>query len=884
VFLWEVKGMRKRVRVSIEGMHCPSCARVIQEALRDLPGVSEVQVDFAGKRGMVVFDPQVVSLKKILDSVRELGYGALVEEEEKEEEGEGEASSSGEDGGLREGDGAPSRQVVLSISGMHCTACATLIERVLKKSPGVREARVNFAAERAQVVFDPQLTSVEQLLEVIRRAGYGASPEKDLIEESRKQEKAVRSLQRRFFLSLLLSLPLAYFMVLDFSPYLPGSAVLHPWMGLIALGFATPVQFLFGMPFYRGMWSSLRLRSFNMDSLIAIGTSVAYFYSLGNYLAHVLHRGFLLGMGGMENPHLYFEVSAFLITFVLLGKWLEGKTRSKTSEAVRKLLSLQARTARVKRGDTFEDVPLEEVREGDVILVRPGEKIPVDGRVVRGYSAVDESLITGESLPVEKKPGDLVIGATINKTGSFELVATRVGKDTVLARITHLVAEAQNSKAPIQDLADRIAAVFVPVVLSVALVTFLVWYFLLGASLSFSLLAMVSVIVIACPCALGLATPTALMVGTGKGAEYGILIKGGEVLEKVGDIDLVVFDKTGTLTQGKPRVTEVVGLRRPEKEVLRIAATLEQSSEHPLAEAILEKAREEGVVLGEAEGFRAFPGKGIVGRIDREEYYLGSASFIAESTKGAFQEEIVRRFEEEGKTVVLLSNAREVLGLLAVADTLKTGAREAVQKLKNLGLLVYMVTGDNPRVARAIAREVGIAEDHVIAGVLPEDKAREVQKLQRNGHKVAFVGDGVNDAPALAVADLGIAVGQGADVALETGEIVLVRGDPQDVVIALELSRKTMGKIRQNLFFALFYNLLGIPIAAQVFSGFGLSLRPELAGLAMALSSVSVVTNSLLLRGFRPGKRDVFSQLAPVLMAAFFVFLFLSFARLSVTM
>ncbi|WP_427366437.1 heavy metal translocating P-type ATPase [Candidatus Caldatribacterium saccharofermentans] len=873
--------MKKRVRVSIEGIHCPSCARVIQEELRGLPGVYGAQVDFAEKRGTITFDPQTVPLQKLLDTVGELGYSAFVEEEEEEEE---EERSSKEDGGFRESGGASSQQVILSISGMHCAACATLIERALKKSPGVREARVNFAAERAQVVFDPQLTSVEQLLEVIRRAGYGASPEKDLGEESRKQEKTVQSFQRRFLWSLLLSLPLAYFMVLDFFPHLPGSAVLPPWIGLLSLILATPVQFLFGMPFYRGMWSSLRLRSFNMDSLIATGTSVAYFYSLGNYLTHAFRHGSLLWVEGTETPHLYFEVSAFLITFVLLGKWLEGKTKSKTSEAVRKLLSLQARTARVKRGDTFEDVPLEEVREGDVILVRPGEKIPVDGRVIRGYSAVDESLLTGESLPVEKKPGDPVIGATINRTGSFEFVATRVGKDTVLARIARLVAEAQNSKAPIQDLADRIAAVFVPAVFSVALATFLVWYFLLGASLSFSLLAMVSVIVIACPCALGLATPTALMVGTGKGAEYGILIKGGEVLEKVKDIDLVVFDKTGTLTQGKPRVTEVVGLRRPEKEVLRIAATLEQSSEHPLAEAILERAKEEGIVPEKAEDFQAFPGKGVVGRIGQEEYYLGNASFVAENTKGELEGEMVRRFEEEGKTVVLLSNAREVLGLLAVADTLKAGAREAVQKLKNLGLLVYMVTGDNPRVARAIAREVGIEDEHVIAGILPEDKAREVQKLQKSGHKVAFVGDGVNDAPALAVADLGIAMGQGADVALETGEIVLVRGDPQDVVTALELSRKTMGKIRQNLFFALFYNLLGIPIAARVFSGFGLSLKPELAGLAMALSSVSVVTNSLLLRGFRPGKRDIFSQVAPILMAAFFVFLFFSFARLSAAM
>ena len=872
--------MKKDVQIRIEGMHCQSCARLIREELRDIPGVHSVEVDFEKKKGNVIFDPQVVSLQKLIDTVEQLGYRAFGEEEDEEE---GEVSS--EEGVIpSENQGVFSKKVALSVSGMHCTACAVLIEKALKKSPGVREARVNFAAEKAQVIFDPRLTDVDRLVEVVRQVGYDASLEKEPMEESQKQEKAIRSLRRRFLWSLLLSLPLAYFMVLDFFPRFPGGTVLPPWMGLLSLFLATPIQFFFGTPFYKGMWSNLRLRSFNMDSLIAIGTSVAYFYSLGNYLSYVLHYGSLSGVGGTKIPHLYFEVSAFLITFVLLGKWLEGKTKGRTSEAVRKLLGLQAKTARVRRGGSFEDVPLEAVREGNVILVRPGEKIPVDGKVVRGYSAVDESLLTGESLPVEKKPGDVVVGATINKTGSFEFVATRVGKDTVLARIAQLVAETQNSKAPIQDLADRIAAVFVPVVLSVALLTFLVWYFLLGASLSFALLSMVSVIVIACPCALGLATPTALMVGTGKGAEYGVLIKGGEVLEKVKDIGLVVFDKTGTLTQGKPRVTEVVGVKRSEKEILRIAATLEKSSEHPLAEAILERAKGEGIALGEVEDFQAFPGRGIRGRIGQEEYYLGNVPFVTETLGGKFQEEMVQKFEEEGKTVVLVATSREVLGFLAVADTLKAGAREAVRRLRGMGLEVYMITGDNQRVAQAIAREVGIEREKVIAGVLPEEKAGEVQKIQESGRKVAFVGDGVNDAPALAQADLGIAVGQGADVALETGDIVLAKGDPQDVVTALELSRKTMGKIRQNLFFALFYNLLGIPIAARVFSGLGLSLKPELAGLTMALSSVSVVTNSLLLRSFRPGKRDILSHFAPIFMVALFVFLFVSFARFSVTM
>lgn len=873
-----VRKMRKQARLAIEGMHCPSCARVIQEELRELAGVHAVQVDFGKKRGRVVFDPQFVSSQKLVATIEKLGYRAFVEEEQGEKD---DTSSSEDDEDVSVGHGSSVRKITLAISGMHCTACALLIEKALKKSPGVREAQVNFAAAKAQVVFDPWITSVDELIAVVREAGYEASPSVEPAEESKKQKEALRVLKKRFLGSLLLSLPMGYFMVLDFWPGFPGGAVVHPWMGLISFVLTTPIQFFLGMPFYRGMWSNLRLRSFNMDSLIAIGTSVAYFYSLGNYFSYVFSHGSLRVIGGTEAPHLYFETSAFLITFVLLGKWLEGKTRGKTSEAVRKLLGLQAKTARVKRGETFVDVPLEEVREGDIILVRPGEKIPVDGKVIKGYSAVDESLVTGESLPVEKKPGDLVIGSTINRTGSFEFVAMRVGKDTVLARIAQLVAEAQSSRAPIQALADRISSVFVPLILSVAFLTFFVWYFFLGASLSFSLLRLVSVIVIACPCALGLATPTAIMVGTGKGAEYGVLIKGGDVLEKVKDIKDIVFDKTGTITYGKPRVTDVVGIARPEREVLRLAATLESTSEHPLAEAIMAKAREESLVLEAVDDFQAFPGRGITGRIGNEEYYLGKASFIAEHRAAALPEAMIEKLEEEGKTVVILATSQEILGFLAITDTIKETSREAIKKLQGLGLTVHMMTGDNLRVAQAVAREVGIDSANVIAEVLPEGKAGAVQALQNGGQKVAFVGDGINDAPALAVADLGIAVGQGADVALEAGEIILAKGDPRDVVTALELSRTTLGKIKQNFFFALFYNLLGIPIAAGVFSGLGLALKPELAGLAMALSSVSVVANSLLLRNFRPGKRDMLSQLAPVLMAAFFVFLFVSFARLS---
>lgn len=874
--------MKKEIRIRIEGMHCPSCAKVIQSELREISGVQEVQVDFGSKGGRIVFDPKLVSPQKLVETIEQLGYRAVVEESDEQKE---ENVSEEEEGFQVDHGFSASRRVTLSVSGMHCSACAILIEKALKEIPGVKEAQVNFAAEKAQVVFDSQITSVDRLIERIREAGYEASFSEKVGEEIQRYDKTLRLLKNRFIWSLFLSLPMAYFMVLDFLPQFPGGAILPPWVGLLSFLFTTPVQFFFGAPFYRGMWSNLRLKSFNMDSLIAIGTSVAYFYSLYNYLFYVFsHRSFL-GVGGTKVPHLYFETSAFLIAFVLLGKWLEGKTKGKTSEAVRKLLGLQAKTARIRRGDVFEDIPLEEVREGDVILVRPGEKIPVDGKVIQGYSAVDESLVTGESLPVEKKPGDSVIGSTINKTGSFEFVATRVGKDTVLARIVQLVAEAQNSKAPIQALADRIAGIFVPLVLSIALLTFFVWYFFLGSSLSFALLSMVSVVVIACPCALGLATPTALMVGTGKGAEYGILIKGGEVLERVKDIDRVIFDKTGTLTHGKPRVTEVIGIKIPEREMLQIAATLEKSSEHPLAEAIVDKAKKENVLLGDVEDFLALPGRGITGKVGDRRYYLGNPTFIVETLQRELPEtEIIETLEEEGKTVVVLSTPEEVLGLLAIADTVKDTAQEAVRRLRGMGLEVSMLTGDNRRTALAIARMVGIDEKDVVAEVLPDEKAGLVQKIQKSGQKVAFVGDGVNDAPAMALADLGIAMGGGADVALETGEIILTKGDPQDVAVALDLSLKTLGKIRQNFFFALFYNLLGIPIASRAFSGFGLSLKPELAGLAMALSSVSVVVNSLLLRNFRPGKRNFLSQLAPVFMVILFVFLFFSFARFSTTM
>jgi Cu+-exporting ATPase len=673
-----------------------------------------------------------------------------------------------------------------------------------------------------------------------------------------------------------------YFMLFDFFSWIPGRAVLLPFVGIISLILTTPVQFIIGRGFYKGAWAALRMKTFNMDSLIAIGTSVAYFYSLVNYAVYYLDTKSLIGIGGEKIPELYFETAAFLITFVILGKWLEAQAKGRTSDAIKKLMGLQAKTARVLRNGQTLDVSIDQVIQNDIIMVRPGEKVPVDGVIVKGSSAVDESMITGESIPVEKQVNDTVVGGTMNKIGSFEFKATRVGSETTLSRIIRLVEEAQGSKAPIQDFADKISAYFVPTVISIAIVTFLVWFFILGSTVSFALMAFTAVIVIACPCALGLATPTAIMVGTGKGAEYGMLIKGGEPLEGACKINIIVFDKTGTLTKGKPEVTDTISLKElDEDEVLSIAASLEKQSEHPLAEAIYQYADEEDIALNTIEEFKAIPGHGVQGNLNNDTYFFGNRKLIKDIV-GLPVERIDRkmsRLEEQGKTVMILSNKKDILGLVGVADTVKETSKEAVEKLKKLGIDVYMITGDNERTAKAIALQVGIT--NVLAEVLPEDKAKNVKKLQDMGKKVAMVGDGINDAPALAQADLGIAMGSGTDVAMEAGGIVIIKNDLRDVANAIDLSKTTMNKIKQNMFFALFYNVMGIPVAARVFAGLGLVLKPELAGLAMALSSISVVTNSLLLRGYKPGKKNYLSAIAPFVMVLLFSFMFFEFAKFS---
>ena len=983
--------MQKTLQFTITGMHCASCEQLITANVGDLPGVSQVKVNYAEGKADITADTSIVTTDTIVETIKKLGYQATLINKPKTDPSPATApdittktttipagnpltvkvESSIEAAGIvKEGDNGrpyfegkitsnktaefsipegkstikpfmdqllnsvklselfttltaqpqpslnspsqtvttttpitdpskntvsdknPTKRTMLSLTGMHCASCAGIIERSIKKVPGVQQANVSFAAEKATVTYDENAATTEQLINAVKKAGYKATlvNSQDTEFESRKRAQEISSYWKKFVVSLIFSLPMLYFMLLDFFPASGWSAVLggkflSPYFGITSLILTIPVQFIIGAGFYKGMWSSLRMKTFNMDSLIAIGTSTAFFYSLANFIIFSVNNKTVLGLAGAKIPELYFETAAFLITFVVIGKWLEAKAKGKTSAAIKKLMGLQAKTARVIRAGITQDIPIDQVISGDVVVVRPGEKVPVDGEIIKGSSAIDESMITGESLPVEKQVGDNVIGATINKTGSFEFKATKVGAETTLAHIIRLIEEAQGSKAPIQNFADRISAWFVPIVLITAVLTFLVWFFILGADLSFSLMAFTAVIVIACPCALGLATPTAIMVGTGKGAEYGVLIKGGEPLEAAQKIDTIVFDKTGTLTKGKPEVTDIVtAATLDEDEVLQIAAGLEKSSEHPLAEAIYNYANEESVGLDEVTDFKAIPGHGVQGSINGTLYYFGNRRLMTEIINLNISkiERKMKRLEEQGKTAMILANPQEILGVVAVADTIKETSKEAVTRLKNLGIELYMITGDNQRTAQAIATQVGIT--NILAEVLPEDKANEVKKLQDQKKVVAMVGDGINDAPALAQANLGIAMGSGTDVAMETGGIVMVKNDLRDVVTAIELAKQTMSKIKQNMFFALFYNVIGIPIAARVFAGVGLILKPELAGLAMAFSSISVVSNSLLLRYFRPGKRNYLSMVAPFILVILFTLVFVEFARLSTKM
>ncbi|MBN2659460.1 MAG: heavy metal translocating P-type ATPase [Spirochaetales bacterium] len=730
--------------------------------------------------------------------------------------------------------------IQLNIQGMTCAACVSHVEKGIRKTEGIDMASVNLATEKATVSYDPEKTTVEQIMESIISAGYGATVPRgeDADEEMKEKDRQIKNLRTHTLISSLLSAPLLLGMVTMFV-HVPGLMFLHDPLFQIIL--ATPVQFWIGWRFYKGAWKSIAAGSPGMDVLVAMGTSSAYFFSVFN--------GFFAESLGMRTSGLYFEASAIIITLVLLGKYLESNAKGKTSEAIKKLMGLQPKTAFVERDGKAVEVPIADVVPGDIVHIRPGDRIPVDGTILSGNTAVDESTITGESLPVEKQAGDSVVSGTINSYSSIRFRAERVGKDSVLSRIIAVVEEAQGSKAPIQKLADKVAAVFVPVVLVIALVTFLLWWLLAG-SLTSAFVSSVAVLVIACPCALGLATPTAIMVGTGIGAQRGILIKNGEILQQAGKLTAVVLDKTGTVTKGKPELKGIHPLSGGDSDhLLAIAASLEKHSEHPLAKAVLRSAEEKGLAIGESVDFTAVPGKGVEAVLDGQTYYMGTGAYLTE--KGIDLNGLSRtkdELESKGHSVVILSDKSKALALLSIADSIKEHSRDGVEQLKSLGLQVYMMTGDNRRTAEAIAAEAGI--DHVLAEVLPEGKAEEVKKLQNIGHIVAMAGDGVNDAPALATANLGIAMGEGSDIAMESSDITLMRGDLREIAAAIQLSKKTMGKIKQNLFWAFFYNAIGIP-----FSAFGW-LNPVIAGAAMAFSSVSVVSNSLSLRNFKVAKTE----------------------------
>jgi P-type Cu+ transporter len=801
-------GMSEKVQESqfqITGMTCAACAIRIEKGLKKMEGVEEANVNLALEKATIKYDAATMNPSAIQKKIQDLGYDVVT------------------------------NKIELDITGMTCAACSTRVEKGLNKMDGVLMANVNLALEKATVEYNPSLLSPKEMIQKVDKLGYGANVKNDENAQDTIDQriKEVETQQGKFIFSIILSLPLLWAMVGHFSftsfLYVP-DAFMNPW---VQLALATPVQFYIGKQFYIGAYKALRNKSANMDVLVALGTSAAYFYSV--YLS-------IQTLGnGAHSVGLYFETSAILITLIILGKLFEAKAKGRSSEAIKKLMGLQAKTAKVLRDGQEVEVPLEDVVTGDVLLVKPGEKIPVDGEILEGRSALDESMITGESVPVDKTVGDKVIGATINKNGFIKIKATKVGKETALAQIIKVVEEAQGSKAPIQRLADNISGIFVPIVVGIAIVTFLIWYFgVAPGNFAEALEKMIAVLVIACPCALGLATPTSIMAGSGRAAEYGILFKGGEHLEMTHRINTVILDKTGTITNGAPVLTDVI-TEMDEKEFLSLVGSAEKQSEHPLAQAIVEGINEKNIQLREVAEFEAIPGYGIKSIIEGKEILVGTRRLMNQYNVDIYHVlEQMESLEKQGKTAMLTAIDGTFAGIIAVADTIKETSAGAIKRLRDMGLEVIMITGDNQQTAQAIAKQAGV--DQVIAEVLPEGKAEEVKKLQHQGKKVAMVGDGINDAPALAIADIGMAIGTGTDVAMEAADITLIRGDLNSIADAIFMSKKTIRNIRQNLFWAFAYNTLGIPIAA-----IGL-LAPWLAGAAMAFSSVSVVLNALRLQ------------------------------------
>ena len=806
----------KNVTLPVTGMTCANCALNIERNVKKLPGIKEMNVNFATEQASVAFDTDEIRINDVVEKIHDAGYGVAT------------------------------ATVEFPVTGMTCANCAMTIERTLqKKVPGVLGASVNFASERARVEYIPSLTTIDDMIAAIEDAGYGAIRPDEILDDEDAELAArnaeIQNQTRKFLVGVLFTAPLFFLsMGRDFG--LLGLWSHGAWVNWLFLSLATPVQFYTGWDYYTGGWKSLKNRSANMDLLVAMGSSVAYFYSFALLLYPPL------------GDHVYFETSAVIITLIKLGKMLESRTKGKTGGAIRKLMGLRPKTATILENGKERDIPVSLVTVGTTVIVRPGESVPVDGTVIEGESSVDESMLTGEPIPVDKGPGSRIAGGTINGEGRLKVEATRVGKDTALARIIRLVQEAQGSKAPIQALADRVAAVFVPSVIGIAFLTFILWW-AIGGQFVPSMIRMVAVLVIACPCALGLATPTAIMAGTGKGAEHGMLFKNSEALETATKLDTIVLDKTGTITVGKPAVVNLIvsdTLVKDEQELLRISASVERGSEHPLGRAIVNEAEKRGLELFEPHDFKASRGLGVKAHVNGREVLVGKPQWFAEmglSFDDALDD--VSSLQAEGKTVMMVVVDQRLAGLIAVADTVKPESGDAITDLHRADLKVVMLTGDNAQTAQSIASTVGI--DEVFSEVRPEEKSSKIKELQDHGEKVGMVGDGINDAPALAQADVGLAIGTGTDVAIETGDVILVSGNLTGVSKAIRLSRATMRTVRQNLFWAFFYNIILIPVAAGVLYPFEFlpdflrQLHPILAALAMAMSSITVVSNSLLL-------------------------------------
>jgi Cu+-exporting ATPase len=801
------KDKKKKAELKISGMTCATCVTTISKSISKQKGIANVNVNLGKETAQVEYNPSEIKLIDLNRAVTDVGYDVINE------------------------------KVTIKIGGMTCAMCVKTIENALNKLDGVVEVHANLGAEKVFITYNPTVISVSDMRKAIEDAGYkylGIEGEEAEDLEKIARVRDLKEKRNRFIVGFSVGVPLMVLMYIPLKLPFP--------IDYFMLIVSSPVFFYVSYPIFIAAWRSLRNKNLNMDVMYSLGIGIAYFSSILGTFEIILTREFL-----------FYETALLLASFLTFGRYLESRAKGRTGESIKKLIGLRAKTATVIQDGEEIEIAIEDVEMNDIIIVKPGEKIPVDGEVIEGSSFVDESMITGEPIPVMKKEKDSVVGGTINKNSIIKFKATKIGKDTVLSQIIKLVEEAEGSKPPVQRIADRVVGYFIPVVLSIAILSFIIWYLILDNTLLFSLTRFISVLVIACPCALGLATPTAVTVGIGRGAELSILIKNGEALEVSEKISSIVFDKTGTLTRGEPEVTDIIPFEIDRKKLLYIASSVEKNSEHPLAEAIVKKAKSEKMKLGEVEDFNTIEGKGVFATIDRKNIFVGNRKFL-EDNNVKYREDIkdiVLKLENEGKTVIHIAFGKKIVGLIAIADALKDTTIDAINELKKIKIKVAMITGDNKRVAMAVARKIGIND--IIAEVLPIDKAREVKKLQDRGEVVGFVGDGINDAPALARADLGIAIGSGTDIAIESGEIVLIRDDIKDAVAAIQLARKVMTRIKQNLFWAFAYNTTLIPIAAGLFYPiWGITFRPEFAGLAMAMSSVTVVSLSLFLKRYIP--------------------------------